>query len=82
VKVLLDQKLESTKQIAPITKKHEVQTAYEMGWATLDDGDLLKKAESAGFEIMVSCDQNLAYQQSLSDCTGRTPEQNSHRPAD
>ncbi len=44
---------------------HEVSTAEAMGWAVLENGDLLKAAEEAGFELMVTCDQNLSYQQNL-----------------
>ena len=44
---------------------HEVSTAEAMGWAVLESGDLLKAAEDAGFELMLTCDQNLSYQQNL-----------------
>lgn len=40
-----------------------------MGWATLMNGVLLRAAEIAGFELMVTCDQNIFYQQNLK---GRT----------
>ena len=38
-----------------------------MGWSTLENGDLLKAAESA-FEILITTDRRLRYQQNL---TGR-----------
>ena len=44
--------------------KHTVSTAYEQGWATLENGDLLRAAEAA-FDIFVTTDQNLRYQQNL-----------------
>jgi hypothetical protein len=44
---------------------HEVRTAREMGWAELENGDLLEAAENAGFEVMVTADKNLSYQQNL-----------------
>ncbi len=44
---------------------HEVKTADEMGWAELENGELLKAAEDAGFAVMVTCDKNLSYQQNL-----------------
>ncbi len=37
-----------------------------MAWNELANGALLRAAEAAGFEGMISCDQNLRYQQSLS----------------
>ena len=44
---------------------HSVETAHERGWATLRNGDLLQAAENAGFDVMVTTDQNLQYQQNL-----------------
>ena len=38
---------------------------FELGWATLSNGDLLIRAEAAGFEALVTTDQNLKYQQNL-----------------
>jgi hypothetical protein len=48
-------------------KDHNVQTAYELGWAKLANGELLAAAEKEGFEIMITTDQNLRYQQNLAD---------------
>ncbi len=48
---------------------HEVTTAYENGWGDLQNGDLLRAAEAAGFEAIVTTDQNLRYQQNLSERT-------------
>lgn len=44
---------------------HEVATAYELGWATLKNGQLLDAAEAAGFTLLVTTDTNLKYQQNL-----------------
>jgi hypothetical protein len=44
---------------------HSVETAFEKGWATLDNGDLLSAAQNASFELLVTTDQNLRYQQNL-----------------
>jgi len=46
-----------------------VSTAYELGWSTLKNGELLSAAESNGFEVFVTTDTNLAYQQNLSNRT-------------
>lgn len=48
-------------------KGHYVSIALEMGWATLRNGDLLRAAEDAGYEVMVTADQDLSYQQNLSE---------------
>src|SRR5437879_392894 len=44
---------------------HTVETAYERGWSRLSNGDLLIAAESASFELFVTTDQSLRYQQNL-----------------
>jgi len=36
-----------------------------MGWAALSNGVLLASAEGAGFNILITADQNLRYQQKL-----------------
>lgn len=44
---------------------HSIETAYEKGWSNLENGDLLTEAEVAGFDALVTTDQNLRYQQNL-----------------
>ncbi len=44
---------------------HQVETAYERGWAELTNGELLRAAEEAGFDAMITTDQNIRYQQNL-----------------
>jgi len=44
---------------------HTVETAYERGWSRLSNGMLLDAAEAAGFEVFVTTDKNLRYQQHL-----------------
>ena len=46
---------------------HEVETAFERGWSHLTNGELLKAAEAANFDLIVTTDQNLRYQQNLSE---------------
>lgn len=48
---------------------HQVVTTFELGWSTLTNGELLEQAEAAGFEVFVTTDQRLRYQQNLK---GRT----------
>jgi predicted nuclease of predicted toxin-antitoxin system len=45
---------------------HIVETAYEKGWSNLKNGDLLNVAEAEEFDVLVTTDQNLRYQQNLS----------------
>ena len=64
MKILFDQGTPAPlRQFLP---QHEVATAYERGWATLKNGELLGAAEAAGFVMLVTTDTNLKYQQNLS----------------
>jgi hypothetical protein len=45
--------------------QHNVRTAADMGWVGIKNGELLRLAEAEGFEVMVTGDQNLTYQQNL-----------------
>lgn len=63
MKVLFDQG-------TPQPLRHElvgysVDTVYEQGWSTLANGALLAAAEQAGYDVFVTTDQNLRYQQNL-----------------
>ncbi len=44
---------------------HTIDTVYEQGWATLTNGQLLTRAEQAGYDLLITTDQNLRYQQNL-----------------
>ena len=44
---------------------HAVSTAYELGWATLRNGELLAAADSCGFDVFITTDTSLKYQQNL-----------------
>jgi hypothetical protein len=44
---------------------HDIALAYEQGWSTLQNGELLNAAEASGFEVLVTTDKNLRYQQNL-----------------
>lgn len=48
--------------------RHTVTEARARGWQELENGKLLYEAEAAGFEVLVTTDKNLSYQQNL---TGR-----------
>ncbi len=44
---------------------HTVALADRRGWRELSNGDLLAAAESAGFDVLLTTDLNLRYQQNL-----------------
>ena len=43
-----------------------METAHERGWSRLKNGDLIAAAEAAGFDLLVTTDRSLKYQQNLS----------------
>ena len=51
--------------IARALQGHIIKEAKAQGWDTLSNGDLLKAAEEAGFEVLLTTDTNLPYQQNL-----------------
>jgi hypothetical protein len=59
----LDQNL--AHDLADLLAGHEVTPAIKMGWDRLENGRLLEAAEQAGFDVMVTADQNLRFQQNL-----------------
>lgn len=51
-----------------LINQHAVTEARACGWEQLVNGELLDAAEAAGFDVLVTTDKNLRYQQNL---TGR-----------
>ena len=47
-------------------REHTVVTAWERGWSTLLNGQLLQAAEAEGFDVLLTTDKNVQYQQNLS----------------
>jgi hypothetical protein len=62
MRILFDQGTPSP--LRHVLAGHTISTAYEVGWAKLDNGDLLSAAE-ASFDAFITTDQNLRYQQNL-----------------
>lgn len=48
---------------------HTVREAKAQGWDTFKNGDLLTAAEAAGFDVLVTTDKNIRYQQNLTSRT-------------
>jgi predicted nuclease of predicted toxin-antitoxin system len=66
LKILLD---ESVPHIVQTRLSHlDIRTVQDMGWAGIKNGELLRRAETE-FNVFVTADQQLLYQQNLS---GRT----------
>jgi hypothetical protein len=67
MRVLFDQA--TPVPIRPYLEGHDVRTAAQQGWDSLKNGELLSAAEAAGFDVILTTDKNMRYQQNLA---GRT----------
>jgi hypothetical protein len=54
--------------IARSLSGHEVTEAIDRGWERVSNGELLNLAEAAGFDVLLTTDKRIRYQQNL---TGR-----------
>ena len=66
MKILFDNG--TPRPIAARLTGHEVTFARRIGWHELGNGDLIRQAEEAGYEVLLSTDKSIRYQQNL---TGR-----------
>ena len=64
MKILLDECVPSP--LRKLLSAHECRTAQEMGWKSIRNGELLALAEGK-FDLFVTADQGLAYEQNLRD---------------
>ena len=53
--------------IAHVLAEHTVLTAYAQGWDRLNNGALLRAAEDAAIDVLLTTDQGRRYQQNLAD---------------
>jgi putative NIF3 family GTP cyclohydrolase 1 type 2 len=65
MRVLLDEDLPHKLRLN--LPAHNVSTVSYLGWSGLKNGELLKAAEEAGFEVFLTGDQKLSYQQNLKE---------------
>ena len=63
MKILLD--ANTPAPLARFLRGHEVTRADELGWQALQNGALLNAAEQRGFDVLLTCDQNVSYQQNF-----------------
>ena len=45
---------------------HQVDAALQFSWHTLSNGELLDRAENEGYQLLITADQRIPYQQNLS----------------
>jgi hypothetical protein len=63
MKILFDNG--TPRPIAARLTGHEVTFARRIGWHELGNGDLIRQAEEAGYEVLLSTDKSIRYQQNL-----------------
>ena len=63
MRVLLDEQL--PRHLARDLTEHQVRTVQQEGWAGLKNGELLRRAADSGFDVFLTADQNLQFQQNL-----------------
>ena len=63
MKLLLDENL--PRQMRLEIQAHEVFTVAYMGWAGIENGELLSLAASNGFAALITTDRGLEYEQHL-----------------
>ena len=61
MKILLDESV--PKVLGFELEGHYVRNVQTMGWSGVSNGRLLKLMTDNGFEVLVTCDQNIEYQQ-------------------
>lgn len=59
--ILLDENLPHRLRL--LLPGHDVRTTAYQGWSGLSNGALLKAAEDAGFDAIITADQGIRYQQ-------------------
>ena len=67
MRILFDQGV--PRGLAASLPDHDVTEARELRWERISNGELLRLAEDAGFNLIVTTDKNVRYQQNLA---GRT----------
>lgn len=63
MRILLDES--APRALKRLLPGHEVETAPERGWGSVRNGELLRLASDAGFDVFVTPDQSLPHQQNL-----------------
>ncbi len=57
--------MELAELIGAVAPGHVIRTVAEEGWKGLENGELLRRAREAGFEILITADRRMEYQQNI-----------------
>jgi predicted nuclease of predicted toxin-antitoxin system len=64
MKVLLDENLPH--ELRPLLMPmHDVHTVSYLGWSAIENGELLSRAASNGFDVLITHDQGIEHEQNL-----------------
>jgi hypothetical protein len=63
VRILFDRGV--PRGLAASLRSHEVTEARELDWAGISNGELLKLAEGAGLDLLLTTDKNVRYRRNL-----------------
>ncbi len=64
LRVLIDESL--PRELIGALEGHEVQTVQQEGWSGIKNGELLRRARSNGYDVLLTPDRNLQFQQNIS----------------
>ena len=63
MKILFDHNI--PRRLRQFLLEHSIDTAREKGWAEVSNGNLLVEAERDGYDVLITADQNMSYQQNI-----------------
>ena len=66
MRLLLDENLDW--RLRSDLPEHQVESVPLIGWAGIENGELLRKTVEAGFDVLVTMDSNMVHQQNLAKC--------------
>ena len=89
MRLLLDENLDW--RLSRDLPGHQTESVPSLGWAGIQNGELLAKAVEAGFDVLVTMDSNMVHQQNTGkykmrfaheavNHVGRVQEKSCHRP--
>ncbi len=61
MKILLDQNI--SRKLRPLLPGHMVFAAKSVGLDRMPDGDMIRTAETAGYELLITADKSIHHQQ-------------------
>jgi len=63
VRILVDESL--PRQLVPLLLGHDARMVQAEGWSGVKNGELLRRAAAAGYDVLLTPDRKLEYQQHI-----------------